>query len=323
MGTLKPAQHPLPEGPNWRIRDIEDYMSVFGELAEVEWGLSTFTNQIEIITSEQMIDAYVTTGLPVGFAHWRYGKIFENIYEEYKSGHQHLAYEMVINSDPCVSYFMEENNMVTQALVAAHACFGHNSLFKNNYLFKQWTHPDAIVDYAMFARDYVAKCEEKYGWERVEKILDAAHTLENHSVDKYKRPPKLSLHEEKEQQERRLIERQKDVSYLWNILPGEKPTSKNESVLFPKEPEENLLYFLEKHSSVLDDWERELLRIVRKFSQYFYPQMQTKLINEGWASYIHHTFLYRLWELGYLTDGFMQSFLRLHTGVVAQWDYNT
>lgn len=322
MGTLKAAQTSLPAGPNWRVKDIEDYMDVFQELATVEWGLDLFSNQIEIICSEQMIDAYVTTGLPVGMAHWRYGKVFQNIYEAYRRGQQGLAYEMVINSDPCVSYFLEENNMVCQGLVAAHACVGHNSLFKNNYLFKQWTSPDSIVDYCIFARDYIARCEERYGIDKVEKILDAAFSLENHGIDKYKRPPKLSVQEEKEQQERRIQERQKDVSWLWNILPGAKEKGKDDEK-FPKEPEENLLYFLEKNSSVLDEWEREIIRIVRKFSQYFYPQMQTKMINEGWASYIHHTFIYRLWELGYLTDGFMQSFLHLHTGVVAQFDYDT
>ena len=322
MGTVKPAKKPLNQGPAWIFQDIQDYMDVFSEIAEVEWGLETTTNQIEIICSEQMIDAYATTGLPVGIAHWRYGKMFENIYESYKSGASHLAYEMIINSSPAISYFLEENNMVTQALVAAHAAIGHNSLFHNNYLFKQWTQPDAIVDYCIFARDYVTKCEEKYGWERVEKILDAAYALEHHGVDKYKRPPKLSVQEEKDQQERRISERQKDVTWLWNVLPGEKPKSTNNDV-FPKEPEENLLYFLEKYSSVLDEWEREIIRIVRKFAQYFYPQMHSKVINEGWASYIHHKFIYRLWELGYVTDGFMQSFFNLHTAVVAQFDYNT
>ena len=323
MGTLKRATTPLSAGPNWTFGDIENYMSVFAELAEVEWKLDTFSNQIEIICSEQMIDAYVSTGLPVGIAHWRYGKMFENVFESYRRGEQHLAYEMVINSNPCISYFMEENNLVTQALVAAHACFGHNSLFKNNYLFKQWTYPDSIVDYCVFARDYVNKCEERYGWERVEKILDAAHSLEHHGIDKYKRPPQLSIDEEKTLMEKRHAERQKDVNWLWNVLPTEKQKTKEAEEKFPKEPEENLLYFLEKNSSVLDPWERELLRIVRKFAQYFYPQQNTKMINEGWASYIHHTFINRIWELGYLTDGFMQSFFNLHTGVVAQFDYNT
>lgn len=322
MGQMKPAKAPLPAGPNWRNQDIQDYMDVFGELADTEWGLDIFPNQIEIICSEQMVEAYATTGLPVGIAHWKYGKIFENIFEAYRRGHQGIAYEMVINSNPCISYFLEENSLMTQGLVASHACFGHNSFFKNNYLFRQWTYPDSIVDYCVFARDFIMRCEERYGWERVEKILDAAHALEDHGVDKYKRPSPLSLQEEKEQQKRRMEERQKDVSWLWNILPSEKEREKEE-FKFPKEPEENFLYFLEKHSSVLDDWEREILRIIRKIAQYFYPQAQTKLMNEGWASYIHHTFINRLWELGYVTDGFMQAFFGLHTGVVAQFDYNT
>src|SRR5882762_3010799 len=138
MGEMKPAKKPLNAGPNWRFQDIKDYMDVFEELAVREWELDLFPNQIEIICSEQMIDAYVSTGLPVGLPHWRYGKMFENIYESYKRGQQGIALEMVINSNPCISYFLEDNNLMTQALVGSHAGFGHNSFFKNNYLFKQW-----------------------------------------------------------------------------------------------------------------------------------------------------------------------------------------
>lgn len=313
---------PLPDGPNWTFNDITTYFNIIEDVATKDFKLDTYKNQIEIVSSEQMIDAYAFTGLPVCYHHWRYGKYFSQYDSAYQKGHQGLAYELVINSDPCISYFMSENNLVTQALVAAHACFGHNAFFKGNHLYKKWTHPDAIVDYMIFARDYIAQCEEKYGYEKVEATLDACHALEQHGVDKYKRPPRLSAAEEKSLQQSRIEEAHKDVWHLWNTLPEEKEKETNEVHKFPKQPEENLLYFMEKHSPILDDWQRELVRIVRKISQYFYPQSQTKLSNEGYASFWHYQILYKLWEQGWLTNGFMQSFLNLHTAVVHQPDYN-
>ena len=318
---MRRAQKPLPVGPNWTNGDIEAYMDVLGELAD-EYGLETSLNQIEIVSSEQMLDAYALNGLPVCYSHWRYGKAFSQYHNAYRKGQMGLAYEMIINSDPAISYFMEENNLVTQALVAAHACFGHNAFFKNNFLFKEWTQPDSIVDYALFAREYINNCEEKYGWEKVEATLDAAHALEQHGIYKYKRPVKLNAAAEKQMQKERILEREKDVHELWRVMPGKEEKTQEQKDLFPPEPEENILYFLERFSPILEDWQRELIRIVRQLSQYFYPQAQTKVMNEGFATFWHYTLLYDLFDLGYVTDGFMQSFLSLHTNVAAQRDYN-
>ena len=102
-----------------------------------------------------------------------------------------LAYEIVINSNPCIAYLMEENTMTMQALVIAHAAYGHNSFFKGNYLFRTWTNADAIVDYLLFARSYIAQCEERYGVDEVELLLDSCHALMNVGVDRYKRPQAL------------------------------------------------------------------------------------------------------------------------------------
>ena len=110
-----------------------------------------------------MLDAYASTGLPVGYPHWSFGKSFIAHDHAYRKGARGLAYEIVINSDPCIAYLMEENSMPLQALVIAHACYGHNSFFKGNYLFRQWTSADAIIDYMVFARQYVMQCEERHG----------------------------------------------------------------------------------------------------------------------------------------------------------------
>ncbi len=85
-----------------------------------------------------------------------------------------LAYEMVINSNPCISYLLEENSMTMQTIVIAHAAFGHNHFFKNNYLFQQWTNAESILEYLAFAKRYIAACEERYGFADVEAILDSA-----------------------------------------------------------------------------------------------------------------------------------------------------
>ncbi len=149
------------------------------EIALKEMGLDIYPNQIEVITSEQMLDAYASVGLPLMYRHWSFGKRFAREEALYRHGLQGLAYEIVINSSPCISYIMEENSMAMQTLVIAHAAFGHNHFFKNNYLFRQWTDADGILDYLTFARDFVARCEDAHGVAEVERVLDAAHALMN------------------------------------------------------------------------------------------------------------------------------------------------
>jgi stage V sporulation protein R len=132
-------------------------------IARDDLGLDVYPNQIEIISAEQMLDAYSSVGMPLMYAHWSYGKRFVRDEVLYRKGYQALAYEIVINSNPCISYCMEENTIAMQAVVIAHAAFGHNHFFKNNYLFQQWTDPAGILDYLDFAKRYVATCEELQG----------------------------------------------------------------------------------------------------------------------------------------------------------------
>src|SRR5205085_4503529 len=133
------------------------------EIAIGEFGLDIYPNQIEVITAEQMLDAYSSVGMPLMYKHWSYGKQFARNEVLYRKGLRGLAYEIVINSSPCISYIMEENTATMQALVIAHAAFGHNHFFKNNYLFKLWTDAGGILDYLNFAKGYIAACEERHG----------------------------------------------------------------------------------------------------------------------------------------------------------------
>jgi stage V sporulation protein R len=288
--------------------------------------LDVYKNQLEIITSAQMLDAYSTVALPIMYPHWKFGKQHIREAKKYRDGQMGLAYEIVINSDPCIAYLMEENTIVTQCLVIAHASFGHNYVFKNNYMFKDWTDAEGLMAYLTYARDFVIKSEQRYGVEAVEKLLDNCHALQYHGVDRYRRPPKLANETiEKNLRDREELYRQQ-YDPMWRSLPQRaqermmaEGRSAEENELFPSEPQENLLYFIEKYSPVLEPWQREIVRIVRKISQYFYPQMQTQVINEGAASFVHYFIMNKLFDKGLLTDGNMLEFIRLHTGVLTQY----
>ena len=310
----------ISSGSDWDFETLAEYDRAIAELAHGKFGLDTYPNQIEVISSEQMMDAYSSVGMPVGYNHWSFGKQFVEVESRYRRGQMGLAYEIVINSNPCIAYLMEENTITMQALVIAHAGYGHNSFFKGNYLFKTWTDASAIIDYLVFARHYLAECEQRHGVTAVEETLDSCHALMNYGVDRYKRPTPISAHEEKRRQRDREEALQRQVSELWKTFPDMQPMvqRREPSRRFPSEPQENLLYFLEKNAPLLEPWQREVIRIVRKMAQYFYPQRQTQVMNEGWATFWHYTLLNELYDQGRVDDGFMLEFLQNHSQVIYQ-----
>jgi len=313
----------LPLGSEWTFAAVEKYDQAIGRVA-ADFELDTYPHVLEMISAEQMMDAYASIGMPVYYHHWSFGKHFLATENRYKRGQMGLAYEIVINSDPCIAYLMEENTLPMQALVIAHAAYGHNSFFKGNHLFKQWTSADAIVDYLVFAKQYIAQCEERYGVDTVARMLDACHALMNLGVDRFKRSPRLSLDKETLRQHERANYLQAQVNDLWRTLPPRLEADQAEQeVRFPAEPEENLLYFIEKNAPLLEPWQREVVRIVRKIEQYFYPQRQTQVMNEGWACFWHYTLLNTLYDQGALSDGFMLEILQSHTNVVYQPPYSS
>ncbi|WP_068807856.1 SpoVR family protein [Thauera phenolivorans] len=319
-----PPHRPLPTGSEWTLESIERYHLEIARVAK-GYALDTYPVQIEIITAEQMMDAYASVGMPVNYHHWSFGKHFLSTEKGYRRGQMGLAYEIVINSSPCIAYLMEENTLTMQGLVIAHAAYGHNSFFKGNYLFRTWTDAEAIIDYLVFARNYISQCEERYGEEEVELLLDSCHALMNLGVDRYRRPAPLSIAKEKLRQQERAEYLQSQVNDLWRTLPAHE-TAAGSSVAqkrFPPEPEENLLYFIEKNAPLLEPWQREVVRIVRKIAQYFFPQRQTQVMNEGWATFWHYTLLHTLYDEGLLADSFMLEFLQSHTNVIAQPPYNS
>mgnify|MGYP001197248206 CR=1 FL=1 len=318
----RPAKQPLFTANEWTFERLEAVDRACAHVAEDDLRLDTYSNQIEVISAEQMLDAYTSVGLPVFYPHWSFGKQRAIETGRYRRGEMGLAYELVINSNPCISYLLEENTMTMQTLVIAHAAYGHNAFFKNNVFFQQWTDADGILDYLLFAKRYIRECEERYGFSEVARVLDAAHSLSANGIDHARRPGKLSAKEEEEQRRSREAFLEQQLSDLWRTIPvgPEQSTFVLEETqpLFPPAPEENLLYFLEKNAPKLETWKREILRIVRKVSQYLYPQSQTKIMNEGFACFTHYFIMHRLHEQGWLTDGTMLEFYASHTAVTAQ-----
>jgi stage V sporulation protein R len=317
----------LFEGVDWDFRTLQRVSGACEEIAVSELGLDLYPNQIEVITAEQMLDAYSSVGMPLFYKHWSFGKHFAHQEASYRKGFMGLAYEIVINSSPCISYLMEENTATMQTLVIAHAAFGHNHFFKNNYLFRQWTDAEGILDYLDFAKGYVAQCDERHGRLAVEQTLDAAHALMSHGIDRYPGKKKLDLRAEEKRAGARRLHEESAFNDLWRTVPT--GPNKSASLLSTERrrallglPQENLLYFLEKTAPRLQPWQRELLRIVRHIAQYFYPQSQTKVMNEGTATYLHYRIMTRLHEQGRISDGNFLEFLQSHTNVVFQPDFD-
>jgi stage V sporulation protein R len=317
----------LFDGADWDFATLQRIHDACEEVAVDDLGLEVYPNQIEVITAEQMLDAYAAIGMPLFYKHWSFGKQFAHHETLYRKGMRGLAYEIVINSSPCISYVMEENTATMQTLVIAHAAFGHNHFFRNNYLFRQWTDADGILDYLSFAKSYVASCEERHGHRAVERTLDAAHALMSHGVHRHPLKKKLDLRQEEKRQRERRLHEERVFNDLWRTVPGTKDRGAADLTLERRQailrlPQENVLYFLEKSAPRLEPWQRELLRIVRHVAQYFYPQGQTKVMNEGTATYVHYRIMSKLRETGQISEGNFLEFLQSHTNVVFQPEFD-
>ncbi|WP_296746343.1 SpoVR family protein [Mesorhizobium sp.] len=316
----------LFSGSDW---DFAKLSRVYDEIEAIgieELHLDVYPVQMEVISSQQMLDAYSSVGMPLMYRHWSFGKHF--LFDEllYRKGRRGLAYELVINSNPCIVYLMEENTMALQALVTAHAALGHNHFFKNNHLFRQWTDAGGILSYLDFAKGYIAHCEERHGLAAVEAVLDSAHALMEQGVFRYHRPPKLSSEQQREGLRDRLEYEERSYNDLWRTLPhtrGKNKAEERDETLAERKkalnlPEENLLYFLEKNSLILEPWQREIVRIVRVIAQYFYPQRQTQVMNEGCATFVHYTLMNILFDRGRISEGAMLEILGNHSNVIFQ-----
>lgn len=320
-------------GYEWNPDLIEKLWEVIDKIGREELELDYFQPQFDIVTAEQMIDAYSSVGMPIYYNHWSFGKDFIKNQNDYKNGKMNLAYEMVINSNPCLAYLMEDNTAVTTALVIAHANCGHAHFFKNNYLFKQHSDPDNILNDLKYAKNFIMDCEQKHGPDSVELLLNLLHVIAPFGINKYNKR-KISAQEK----EKREILKKEISEQLYNkeldCTPDIPNTVEDDFKRFLKDidsqsqsnrdeiflGEENLLQFIIDHTLVLEDWQIEIVKIIANIQQYFYPQSQTKVMNEGWACFVHYHIMHNLYEQGYIDEGAYLEFIQLHTSVCAQWD---
>jgi len=267
---------------NWTIGDLEYWDARIHEKVQ-EFGLSCFQQEFEVCDHEQMLGYMAYHGMPAHYPHWSYGKSYEKLKTLYSYGVSGLPYEMVINAAPSLAYLMRDNSLCMQILTMAHV-HGHNDFFKNNFMFRN-TRPElAIAHFKLRAdrvRDYIE--DPSIGQQKVEEILNVAHAL-SLQCRRDTAIRKLSHHE---QQERALADAIPPRDPYAGIHKPRDYHAPDVNKL-PLEPEEDILLFIADNQPYLSEWQKDLLHIVHDEAQYFIPQIETKIMNEGWASYWHH-----------------------------------
>lgn len=299
---------------------------VFGILAHEKYNLKTYPIRIQIISAEQMMDLYSSVGMPFNYRHWSFGKSYKQTEDGYKSGRMGLAYEIVINSNPSIAYCMEENSPTMQMLVTAHAAYGHNSFFKENYMFKENTRADEIIPFLAETEKVFAHYERLYGEDAVEEIIDSCHALQTHGVTHaYSRQVRRTPEEERERRRRYEESNQQNRDYFMESALGKKAANDFDDAANSgySMDEENLLKFIAENSPNMEPWQRDIVQRIAKLSQYFWPQRQTQVMNEGWATFWHYTLMKDMHEeLELISDKQWGEFVLSHTGVVFQPDYD-
>ncbi|WP_169545920.1 SpoVR family protein [Sneathiella aquimaris] len=259
----------------YTLKNLQEWEERIAEKVE-EFGLDCYPQEFEICDHMQMLGMMTYHGMPSHYPHWSFGKSFERTKTLYDYGVQGIPYEMVINSDPCIAGLMRDNSECLQVLTMAHV-YGHNDFFKNNFTFRH-TEANRVVarfkSHADRIRGYVE--DPSIGQGAVERILDAAHALSFQC----RRNQAIKRRTPQDQIEKALAEQKDDPTAA--AFSSDAVLHKN-----PLEPEENILLFVRDNNPRLAEWEKDLLTIVHEEALYFQPQMETKIINEGWACYWH------------------------------------
>lgn len=284
-------------------------------IAKEKYELDVYDNLIEIITPDQMLDAYTTNGIPQSYSHWSFGKQRMIEQRKYDQSH-HLAYEIVINSDRCLAYCMESNSPLLQLLVIAHASYGHNAVFKNNIFLKDVDAHTILIENQRM-REFMFDCEDKYGVEEVSKLLDFCHAMKFVDVtDEPKRPVRTRAQIEAEQ--KALQEAQEWSAEKRGFNDNAAGAEKKPAYRFPDQGKKNILEFMADKAPHLPEWKRTIMRYVSRTSQYFRPQMMTKVLNEGMATFTHDRTIQTLADIGLIDFGMLQDYKKTNQGVLWQ-----
>ncbi|HYJ14877.1 MAG TPA: SpoVR family protein [Candidatus Limnocylindria bacterium] len=291
---------------DFTLDDLERWNERIVELVQ-RFGLDPYDQEFEVCDHEDMLSYMVYSGMPSHYPHWSYGKSFEKLKTLYDYGVSGLPYEMVINSNPSIAYLMRDNTLALQVLTIAHV-YGHNDFFKNNFTFKSTRAEYTIENFKSHAnrvRHYVE--DPSIGLERVEAVMDAAHAL-SLQCRRNLAVKKPTAAEERQ----RMIEEAKVPDDPFRAVHRRRDTAEPDLQKVPLYPDQDLLLFIRDHNPLLAEWEKDLLTIVHEEAQYFIPQIETKIMNEGWASFWHK----RILETLDLPQGLHLEFIVRHAQVL-------
>lgn len=293
---------------------------VIAIIAHEKYGLKTSPNRIEIVRADQMLDAYVKP-VPGGLHHWSYGRRRMQEEQQYDAS-KHLAYEIIINSNPALAYCMDTNTPVMQMLVFAHASYGHNAFYRNNFLFEDFSDPDAIMYVNGRLAELVDACEEKYGIDDVERVLDFCHAMR--FMDTSDRlPPKVLTKKEKEQkkaeaEKRALMDTSWRSVFKEHADPDAEKAKLDGLLSHPAKGRRNILRYIADHVPHIPDWKRQIMHMSSMINQHFIPNMRTKVANEGFACITHYQILETLFDIGLIDASMHGEFRMSHAGVTYQ-----
>jgi stage V sporulation protein R len=270
---------------DYTVKDLEYWDArIRDKVAEL--GLDCFPQEFEICDHNQMLGYMAYSGMPSHYPHWSYGKAYEKLKTLYDYGVSGIPYEMVINSNPALAYLVRDNSLCLQVLTIAHV-YAHNDFFRNNFTFKS-TRPEFTIGtfkaHADRVRHYVDS--PSIGLDKVESFLDAAHSL-SLQCRRNLAVKKLSEEEERQRLEAAATPPPDPFQRIHRRQAATEPDLRK----VPPAPEEDLLLFIRDHNPFLAEWEKDLLTIVHDEAQYFIPQIETKIMNEGWASFFHKRIL--------------------------------
>ncbi|MFA9457502.1 SpoVR family protein [Halalkalibacter sp. AB-rgal2] len=286
-------------------KELEYAISEITEIAD-GFGLDFYEMRYEICPAD-IIYTFGAYGMPTRYSHWSFGKQYHKMKLQYDFGLSKI-YELVINSDPCYAFLLDSNSLIQNKLIVAHV-LAHCDFFKNNVRFSN-TRRDMVESMSATA-ERIAHYEHQYGKEEVESFLDAVLAIQEH-IDPSLVRPKLNWSMTDEDDDTNVKRKKSEYDDLWNMdQKGDKEKQKKKKK-FPPKPEKDLLLFIEEYSRELDPWQRDVLTMMREEMLYFWPQLETKIMNEGWASFWHARILREM----DLTSEETIEFAKLNAGVV-------
>lgn len=286
---------------------LEKAISEITEIAK-GFGLDFYPMRYEICPAD-IIYTFGAYGMPTRFSHWSFGKQFFKMKLHYDLGLSKI-YELVINSDPCYAFLLDSNSLVQNKLIVAHV-LAHGDFFKNNVRFKN-TKRDMVESMAATA-ERIRQYEIEHGKKEVESFIDAVLAIEEH-IDPSLVRPNLAWSKDDIEYEEEESTISTPYDDLWNLDKRNevKPKKTKKMKKFPPQSEKDLLLFIVHYSRELEEWQRDILTMIREEMLYFWPQLETKIMNEGWASYWHQRILR---EMDLTSDEAIE-FAKLNAGVV-------